>query len=57
MTTCFAQASSARRATCSADRWGITHLNPAIDPAGLLREARAIRPDVTLAERFKVYQL
>ncbi|MGN0746117.1 MAG: MBL fold metallo-hydrolase [Aristaeellaceae bacterium] len=35
----------------------ITHLNPAIDPAGLLREARAIRPDVTLAERFKVYQL
>lgn len=35
----------------------ITHLNPAIDPAGLLREARAIRPDVILAERFKVYQL
>ncbi|MGN1019780.1 MAG: MBL fold metallo-hydrolase [Aristaeellaceae bacterium] len=35
----------------------ITHLNPAIDPAGLLREARAIRPDATLAERFKVYQL
>ena len=35
----------------------ITHLNPAIDPAGLIREARAIRPDVTLAERFKVYQL
>ena len=35
----------------------ITHLNPAIDPAGLLREARAIRPDITLAERFKVYQL
>ncbi|MGN0779667.1 MAG: MBL fold metallo-hydrolase [Aristaeellaceae bacterium] len=33
----------------------ITHLNPAIDPAGLLKEARAIRPDVTLAERFKVY--
>lgn len=35
----------------------ITHLNPAIDPAGLLREARAVRQDAVLAERFAVYQV
>lgn len=30
----------------------ITHLSPAIDPVGLLAEARSVRPDAQLAERF-----
>lgn len=30
----------------------ITHLNPAIDPVGLLAETRTLRPDAVLAERF-----
>ncbi len=34
----------------------ITHLNPAIDPATLLAEARAIRSDAVLARRGQVYQ-
>lgn len=33
----------------------VTHLNPAIDPVGLLKEARALRMDAELAERFKTY--
>lgn len=40
-----------------AKRLVVTHLNPAIDPEGLLREARAIRPDAVLAERGAVYTL
>ncbi len=35
----------------------ITHLNPAIDPAALLAEARAIRPDAVLAKRWQVYEV
>ncbi len=35
-----------------AEKLIITHLNPGIDPAGLLAEARSIRPDAVLAERF-----
>lgn len=35
----------------------ITHLNPAIDPEGLLREARAVRQDAMLAERFASYRV
>lgn len=35
----------------------ITHLNPTIDPQGLLREARDVRPDATLAERGASYQV
>lgn len=38
-----------------AQRLVITHLNPAIDPALLLREARAIRPDAQLARPGAVY--
>lgn len=33
----------------------ITHLNPAIDAAGLLKEARAVRQDAVLAQRFATY--
>lgn len=40
-----------------AGRLVITHLNPGIDPAGLLAEARAIRPDAVLAERFASYEV
>lgn len=40
-----------------AGRLVITHLNPAIDPLGLLAEARAVRPDVLLAERFATYDV
>lgn len=40
-----------------AKRLVVTHLNPGIDPEGLLREARAIRPDAVLAERGAVYTL
>jgi len=35
----------------------ITHLNPAIDPVGLLAEAREVRMDAVLAERFAVYDV
>ena len=35
----------------------ITHLNPLIDPVGLISEARAIRPDVIRARRGDVYIL
>lgn len=38
-----------------AERVIITHLNPGIDPVGLLAEARSIRPDAVLAERFAAY--
>lgn len=45
--------SAAHAAQLAADahvrRFVITHLNPAIDPETLLREARAIRPDAALA--------
>lgn len=40
-----------------AKRLVVTHLNPAIDPETLLREARAIRPDAQLARRGAVYTL
>lgn len=33
----------------------VTHLNPTIDPATLLKEARCFRQDVKLAERFQCY--
>ena len=33
----------------------ITHLNPAIDGTGLLKEARAVRQDAVLAQRFATY--
>ena len=53
---------SARRAAllareAGAERLLITHLHPAIDPVSLLEEARAIRPDATLAQRFGVTEL
>ena len=35
----------------------ITHLNPLMDPVGLIAEARAIRPDVIRARRGDVYIL
>ena len=35
----------------------VTHLNPAIDQATLLKEARTVRLDVKLAERFQCYQM
>lgn len=35
----------------------ITHLNPAIDEHTLLKEARAIRQDAALAQRFKTYEV
>lgn len=35
----------------------VTHLNPTIDPVGLIAEARAIRPDVIRARRGDVYIL
>lgn len=40
-----------------AKRLVITHLNPAIDPETLLREARAIRPDAELSSIRAVYEL
>ena len=40
-----------------AGRVVITHLNPAIDPVGLLAEARTVRPDAVLAERFATYDV
>ena len=40
-----------------AKRLVITHLNPLIDPVGLLSEARAVRPDVLRARRGDVYIL
>ncbi|MBE5803870.1 MAG: MBL fold metallo-hydrolase [Clostridiales bacterium] len=40
-----------------AGRVVITHLNPGIDPVGLLAEARAVRPDALLAERFASYEV
>lgn len=51
---------SAQLAACLARDAGaqkllITHLNPSIDPVGLLAEARAVRPDAALAERFATY--
>lgn len=41
----------------SVRRFVITHLNPAIDPATLLREARAIRTDAALAAIGDTYQV
>ena len=38
-------------------RFVITHLNPAIDPATLLREARAIRIDAALAKCGNTYDI
>lgn len=35
----------------------ITHLNPTIDPESLLREARALRPDAVLAQRFASFDV
>lgn len=35
----------------------ITHLNPTVDPVGLIAEARALRPDVIRARRGDVYIL
>ncbi len=35
----------------------VTHLNPTIDQAALLKEARTARQDVKLAERFQCYQV
>lgn len=53
--------SAARVAQLAADAQAkqvvVTHLNPTIDPDTLLREARAVRLDATLAERFKVYEV
>ena len=40
-----------------AKRLVITHLNPLIDPVGLISEARTIRPDVLRARRGDVYIL
>lgn len=40
-----------------AERVIITHLNPAVDPVGLLAEARKVRPDAVLAERLATYQV
>ena len=40
-----------------AGRVVVTHLNPAVDPVGLLQEARAVRQDVVLAERFASYEV
>ncbi len=53
---------SARRAAmlakdAGAERVVITHLNPAVDPVGLLAEARNIRPDAVLAKRFAAYEV
>ena len=53
---------SARRAAlvareAQAGKVVITHLNPAIDPVGLLAEAREVRMDAVLAERFAVYDV
>ncbi len=53
---------SARRAALLAREAGaekllITHLHPAIDPISLLEEARAVRPDAALAQRFGVTEL
>lgn len=41
----------------NAGRVIITHLNPGIDPVGLLAEARAVRLDAELAERFATYNV
>lgn len=38
-----------------AEKLVITHLHPGIDPVGLLAQARRIRPDAQLAERFATY--
>lgn len=35
----------------------ITHMNPMIDPETLLKEARSVRQDAMLAERFRCYQV
>lgn len=35
----------------------ITHTNPTIDPETLLKEARSVRQDAKLAERFRCYQV
>lgn len=40
-----------------AERLIITHLNPSIDPVGLLAEARRVRQDAALAERFAAYKV
>lgn len=40
-----------------ARRLVITHLNPTVDPAALLREARAVRIDALLAQPGKTYTL
>lgn len=40
-----------------AERLIVTHLNPAVDPVGLLAEARKVRPDAVLAERLATYQV
>lgn len=51
--------SAARAAQLAKDagagRVVITHLNPGIDPVGLLAEARTVRLDAALAERFAAY--
>lgn len=53
--------SAARAAKLSVEagvgRLVITHLSPAVDPVGLLKEARAYRQDAVLAERFATYTL
>ena len=55
------QLSAAQAAQLAVDgqakRAVITHLNPDIDPETLLKEARAVRQDVTLAERFRQYEV
>lgn len=52
-------AKRAARVACEAQagKLVITHLNPAIDPVGLLAEARSVRPDAVLAERFAFYDV
>lgn len=40
-----------------AERLVITHLNPSVDPVGLLAEARRLRPDAALAQRFATYEV
>lgn len=50
-----AQRAARLAADAGAKRLIITHLNPTIDPEGLLREARAIRKDAVLAERGATY--
>ena len=52
-------ASGAARLACEAHagRVVITHLNPSVDPVGLLAEARAVRMDAVLAERFASFDV